>query len=480
MHIIHLHIGDFQDATKRYEPEAVGIYILLLFEYYKTEKPLPADMEELEFLCGVRTKSERASLRFVLKRCFVLSEDGQTYAHKRCDREIENYRANCIQNRYAILCRHWEKVNPGTQRPSYDEFAANVSRYYDDSTKRIRVLTARKTPESPPNPAGNTAALPTGYPPVTSNQEPVTSNQENTPQVPKGTCVSSSVSESDGADGNQEPLGELLGELLGETIPARSDQPAKPKKKKGDAAREGSVEMPESWSDARRGIVGTWLAHRLSKGKLITPEQFAALIASTEALSDGQLQACVDEAIHRRGELEPHKFVDASRDLFRAGSWCEEIYDAYPRKEKKPTALKAIERAMRVAQIAPQELLKRVQIYAVAVAKWGASRYTADGRDTVPHPATWFNAHQFNDDASNWERRPAGGDAAQKKEGGVPNNPPQAYEITARAPSMDSEPARYREAWAALYKFECPAWAACPESNRADVREWIATNPPQA
>lgn len=332
MHIIHLHIGDFQDATKRYEPEAVGIYILLLFEYYKTEKPLPADMEELEFLCGVRTKSERASLRFVLKRCFVLSEDSQTYAHKRCDREIENYRANCIQNRYAILCRHWEKVNAGVQRPSYEDFAADVSRYYDDSTKRIRSVTARKPPEPHPNHVGNTVSLPTGYPPVTSNQEPVTSNQENTPLVPKGTCVSASVSESDGADGDQEPLGELLGE----TIPARSDQPAKPKKKKGGGAREGSVEMPESWSEARRGIVGTWLGHRLSLGKLITPEQFAALIVSTEALLDGQLQACVDEAMRKRGELEPHKFADAQRDLLQAGSWCEEIYDAYPRKEKRP------------------------------------------------------------------------------------------------------------------------------------------------
>lgn len=458
MHIIHLHIGDFQDATKRFEPEAIGIYALLLFEYYKTEKSLLADMEELEFLCGVRTKSERASLRFVLKRCFVLSEDAKSYTHKRCDREIENYRANCIQNRYAILCRHWEKVNSGVARPSYEDFAADVSRYYDDSTKRIRQFTARKPAEAPPNGSGNTPPLPPGYPPVTSNQEPVTRNQETTPVVPKGTV---------GA------------ELFEETVTPQSQQPAKAQKKKRGAACGDSVEMPDAWSDARRAKFAEWFAHRLAKGKLITPDQFAALIACTEALTDGQLQACVDEAIQKRGELEPHKFADASRDLFRAGSWCEEIYDAYPRKEKKPHALRAIEKAIRMAKITPQELLRRVQMYAVAVAKWGTSRYTDDGRDTVPHPATWFNAHQFNDDPSNWERKPQGSALAAKKEGGAPTSP-QSYEITSRAPSLDSEPPRYREAWNALYRFECPPWASCPESNRADVRQWIAENPTQA
>lgn len=394
MHIIHLHIGDFQDATKRYEPEAVGIYILLLFEYYKTEKALPADMEELEFLCGVRTKSERASLRFVLKRCFVLSEDQKNYTHKRCDREIENYRANCIQNRYAILCRHWEKVNSGAPRPSYEDFAANISRYYDDSTKRIRAVTARKPAVSPPNDSGNTPPIPPGYPPVTSNQEPVTRNQENTPQVPKGT------------DGT---------ELFEEAVPARRQQPAKPQKKKGGGAREGAVEMPAEWSDARRGIIGEWFAHRLARGLHITPAQFASLIGTTANLTDGQVRACVDDAMSKGGELEPHKFAESARDLFDASTWLEEIYAAYPRKEKKPVALRAIEKAIRVAKIEPQELLRRTQVYAVAVAKWPQeARYSQSGSDTVPHPSSWFNGHCFNDDPSLWEKKPR----AQKKEEG--------------------------------------------------------------
>lgn len=289
MHIIHLHIGDFQDATKRYEPEAVGIYILLLFEYYKTEKPLPADMEELEFLCGVRTKSERASLRFVLKRCFVLSDDGQAYAHKRCDREIENYRANCIQNRYAILCRHWEKVNPGTQRPSYEEFAADVSRYYDDSTKRIRVLTARKPAESPPNQVGNAAALRTGYPPVTSNQEPVTSNQEITPVVPKGTTSS--------VDSNLLPT-----PSLGDTPPAKT-------KKKKEGRQRVDVESIEfdGISVALADRLREWMRYKAARGEHYTPIGFQSLVSRALKLPTSVIEEAIDLAMAQewKGFLQP-------------------------------------------------------------------------------------------------------------------------------------------------------------------------------
>ncbi len=440
MHIIHLHIGDFQDATKRFEPEAVGIYILLLFEYYKTEKALPADMEELEFLCGVRTKSERESLRFVLKRCFVLSEDAKSYTHKRCDREIENYRANCIQNRYAILCRHWEKVNSGVPRPSYEDFAADVPRYYDDSTKRIRPVTARKPAEAPPNGSGNTPQLPTGYPPVTSNQEPVTSNRENTPVVPKGTV---------GA------------KLFEETVTPQSQRPAKAQKKKSGAACGDSVEMLDAWLDARRAKFAEWFAHRLAKGKHITPDQFSAMVSSTADLTDAQLVACIDDAIEKNSPmLEPYKFGGAARDFFDASTWLEDIYNAYPRKTAKPTAMRAIDKALRKSGLAPAELLKRTQTYAIAVAKWSdEARFTREGTDTVPHPATWFNQQRYNDAPAEWEKKPR----AQKNEGG-------SVEVMIEPTAEQIEPTGWREAYAA--EFGAPptlSWAALHPTTQETI-----------
>lgn len=435
MHDFTLHIGDlFKDWSKFNNP-AWGIGLKLIARYYENEGPLTADREELEYIADVATDDDRRALDLILRRVFVLDAEAGVYRQKRCDKEIIRYRYRCDAAGLSNLKKE-AKRNPqgwpaNIQQLTLEQFLAHRSVYQCPDTQRLRYLPpgsvsaplrSASTPPGSVSEDGASVSAPFDgqKPPFSGDQPPSLPASQppslptDSPQVPKGTGVSSSVSESNGADGDQEPLGELLGE----TIPARSDQPAKPKKKKGGAAREGSVEMPESWSDARRGIVGAWLGHRLSLGKLITPDQFAALIVSTEALSDGQLQACVDEAICKRGELQPHKFADASRDLFRAGSWCEEIYDAYPRKEKKPQALRAIEKAIRVANIAPQELLKRTQTYAVAVAKWGQSRYTTDGRDTVPHPATWFNAHQFNDDPSNWERKPIGSGSAEKKEGG--------------------------------------------------------------
>jgi hypothetical protein len=85
-------------------------------------------------------------------------------------------------------------------------------------------------------------------------------------------------------------------------------------------------------------------------------------------------------------------------------SIAEAIYQAYPRHEGKKAALKAISVAMRATPAS--DLLKKVMEYAAAVKKWPDSfRYTKEGRDLVPHPATWFNEGRFMDDPKAWEQR---------------------------------------------------------------------------
>lgn len=69
----------------------------------------------------------------------------------------------------------------------------------------------------------------------------------------------------------------------------------------------------------------------------------------------------------------------------------EEIYQAYPRREKKPDALRAILVAM--DKCAPATLLERTRLYA-----------SIRPRDQwTPLPASWFNAERFNDDPENWK-----------------------------------------------------------------------------
>jgi DNA-binding transcriptional MocR family regulator len=70
------------------------------------------------------------------------------------------------------------------------------------------------------------------------------------------------------------------------------------------------------------------------------------------------------------------------------------IYEAYPRKAKKPKAINAIQKAMKKHQ--PYFLLERVTAYAKAI-HWQERRF-------IPHPATWFNAEQFNDDPEEWKQ----------------------------------------------------------------------------
>lgn len=79
----------------------------------------------------------------------------------------------------------------------------------------------------------------------------------------------------------------------------------------------------------------------------------------------------------------------------------ESIYSAYPKKVARPEALKAIGKALESFPF--ERLLDRTQAYAKA---------RNGNLDFVPHPATWFNNHQFNDDPSTWS--PNGENGKQK------------------------------------------------------------------
>lgn len=72
----------------------------------------------------------------------------------------------------------------------------------------------------------------------------------------------------------------------------------------------------------------------------------------------------------------------------------ESIYLEYPRKVKKPKAIESILKAFKTNS--PDHLLERTKAYAAAIG-WQERRY-------IPHPTTWFNSEQFNDDPIEWEQ----------------------------------------------------------------------------
>jgi hypothetical protein len=75
----------------------------------------------------------------------------------------------------------------------------------------------------------------------------------------------------------------------------------------------------------------------------------------------------------------------------------EDIYAAYPRKIARSAAIKAIQKAGKA--VGMEKLLKAVKAYAEATSRW-----PAEERQYIPHPATWFNQGRYDDDPKEWER----------------------------------------------------------------------------
>ena len=71
----------------------------------------------------------------------------------------------------------------------------------------------------------------------------------------------------------------------------------------------------------------------------------------------------------------------------------EDIYQAYPRKVAKKTALLAITKALKTTPA--HDLLKLTQLYATA-------RQGTELQFT-PHPATWFRAERYLDQPATWK-----------------------------------------------------------------------------
>jgi uncharacterized protein YdaU (DUF1376 family) len=86
MHYYRHHIGDFRRDTASLSDTDAMAYLKLLWMYYDTEQPLPANPQLLAFKIGSNTES----VKLILDAFFTL--DGEVYRQKRCDSELEEYR----------------------------------------------------------------------------------------------------------------------------------------------------------------------------------------------------------------------------------------------------------------------------------------------------------------------------------------------------------------------------------------------------
>lgn len=123
--------------------------------------------------------------------------------------------------------------------------------------------------------------------------------------------------------------------------------------------------------------------------------------------------ALAAEALRLNRKLQKTEWLAVARPILAAigkerkkaavAAGAEAIYEAYPKKVGRDDALKAISAALK--KHPPEYLLDKTQQFAAAVNSWPSSyRYKTDGRDTCPHPATWFNQGRFQDDPREWRR----------------------------------------------------------------------------
>lgn len=77
----------------------------------------------------------------------------------------------------------------------------------------------------------------------------------------------------------------------------------------------------------------------------------------------------------------------------------EAIYAAYPRKQAKANALKAIAKAISKKRVSANDLLDAITAYTNCVAEW-----PEDERRYVPLCASWVNGDRWEDDRALWVR----------------------------------------------------------------------------
>lgn len=91
------HLGDYDAATAHLTLVEDGAYSRLIRLYYRTEKPIPADINQACRLVRAASRVDRSAVEVVLREFFTLEADG--WHQKRCDEELEAYETKAEKNR---------------------------------------------------------------------------------------------------------------------------------------------------------------------------------------------------------------------------------------------------------------------------------------------------------------------------------------------------------------------------------------------
>jgi uncharacterized protein YdaU (DUF1376 family) len=179
------HIGDYAEATAHLSFVEDAAYTRLIRKYYATEKPLPADLKQVQRLVGARTKEEKNSVDAMLKEFFILMDDG--WHNERCDLEIAKYQDGEPErevkkaNETNRLKKHREERASLFMRLTAAGHHAAWNIPMSELRDMVERLCAEPETEIPPLPETAPATPATAtQPPDTRHQTPIPNKEPNT------------------------------------------------------------------------------------------------------------------------------------------------------------------------------------------------------------------------------------------------------------------------------------------------------------
>lgn len=123
------HIGDYDSHTAHLSWLEDCAYQRLMRVYYRTEKPIPADLKQAWRLVRASNKAERAAVEQVLREFFELQEDG--WHQKRCDEHLREEGKKSELARASAMQR-WNKSDPEPHSDGNANAYANASKTHSD------------------------------------------------------------------------------------------------------------------------------------------------------------------------------------------------------------------------------------------------------------------------------------------------------------------------------------------------------------
>ena len=195
MNYFEHHIGDYAVATSHLSFVEDAALSRMIRKYYALEKPLPADLKQVQRLVGARTKEEKLSVETVLAEFFILEADG--WHNAECDAAIEKYLDGEPE-------REVKKANENNRVKKHREERASLFKRLTDAghhaswninIAELRELVKRVTGDSV-TPETETVTQPVTAPvtPATATQAPIPTTQYPLPNTQELTTNPESLS----------------------------------------------------------------------------------------------------------------------------------------------------------------------------------------------------------------------------------------------------------------------------------------------